>query len=722
MFMFVKKLVISAGVLLVCAGSVHAETISSRRLLEVADLTGPVISLDGSSVAFRLEQASVVRNTFDVFWYVQAMDGKSPPRRVADGGVLLHDSAGVSVPGHAVWSPDGHWIYYRALVDGQMSVWRAAADGSGAQPVTHDPADVRDFALGADGKTLKYSVGATRAAVVAAEQAEYDRGIHIDDTVPVGQGGLFRSGNINGRLETQRFRSDVPSWDRVQLLTGIPDQWKAVDLDTGKTRNLPPSERPPQPPTTSDLSKEMRKAIGMRTLESSPPWKLAVDADTGRTALLTRTGDEKGLMRKPDVQLAMLPKAGSSRMITCQPELCTGKAISSIQWRPHSDEVLFTVTDPHEGQAQSIYRWNVRTGAVSLVTQSAGMLNGGGRYEAGGCGVSSDAMVCVVAKADRPPRLERIDLATGARQVLFDPNAALALDMAKMTPSRLLRWTNAKGQEFTGQFFPARRTGRGLPPLFVNYYDCRGFLRGGMGDEWPFASLADDGISALCINQAPYRLDASERYGLGLSAVKSVVDLLASKGEIDRTRVGMGGLSFGTEVTFWTVMKSDLLTAASVTSPVMSRDYYWFGSMKGDAFFKPLRKFWQLGAQDETPERWRVLSPADNLDKIKAPILMQMPEQEYVIALDYAIPLMRDHRADLYVFPNEPHQKFQPRHKLAAYERNIDWFRYWLQGYEDPDQAKRDQYQHWREMKAARAGVLPERAGSPVAAHHHERS
>src|SRR5690348_484585 len=379
MLPFVKKIVVSAGVLLVCAGSAHAETASPRRLLEVADLTSPVISPDGSDVAFRLERASVVRNTFDVFWYVQAMDGKSPPRRIADGGVLLHDSAGVSVPGHAVWSPDGDWIYYRALVDGQMSVWRAAADGSGAEAVTHDPADVRDFALSADGKTVKYSVGATRAAVIAAEQSEYNRGIHIDDTVPVGQGGLFRSGNINGRLETQRFRSDVPSWDRVQLLTGIPDQWKAVDLDTGKERDLPFSERPPQSPTTSDLSNEMRKAIGMRTLESSPPWKLAVDADTGRIALLTRSGEETGLMRKPDVQLAMLPKAGSSRMITCQAELCTGKAISSIQWRPHSDEVLFTVTDPHEGQAQSIYRWNVRTGAVHLVAQSAGMLNGGDR-------------------------------------------------------------------------------------------------------------------------------------------------------------------------------------------------------------------------------------------------------------------------------------------------------------------------------------------------------
>jgi hypothetical protein len=266
----------------------------------------------------------------------------------------------------------------------------------------------------------------------------------------------------------------------------------------------------------------------------------------------------------------------------------------------------------------------------------------------------------------------------------------------------LLRWTDAQGQEFTGQFFPARRMGHGLPPLFVNYYDCRGFLRGGLGDEWPFASLAEDGISALCINTAPYRLDAIERYGEALSAVRSAIDLLASKGEIDRTKVGMGGLSFGSEVTMWTVMNSDLLAAASITSPEMSRNYYLFGSMRGNVFFKQLREFWQLGAPDETPKRWRLLSPAANLDKIKVPILMQTPEQEYVMALDYAIPLIHDHRADLYVFPNEPHQKFQPRHKLAAYERNLDWFRFWLQGYEDPAPTKQAQYAHWREMKKAR--------------------
>jgi hypothetical protein len=32
-------------------------------------------------------------------------------------------------------------------------------------------------------------------------------------------------------------------------------------------------------------------------------------------------------------------------------------------------------------------------------------------------------------------------------------------------------------------------------------------------------------------------------------------------------------------------------------------------------------------------------------------------------------------------------------------ERNLDWFRFWLQGYEDPDESKRPQYVRWRALR-----------------------
>ena len=683
-----------AGVLFAASVSVcHASVVSPRRLLEVADIASPTMSPDGRSVAFRVERASLARNTYDTEWYAQGL-GDPWPVRVADGGVPLRDSAGGSLPAKVVWSTDNRWIYFCALVGGKIDVWRAAADGSGAEPMTHDAADVRDFALGEGGRVLRYSVGATREEVRSAEKAEYDQGTHIDASVPIGQ-GLFRSGFVGGRMATQRF-SKV--WfDRAPLLADVPDGWSEIDLATGAKRALADSGVPAVPSPLPD-----------RFGVEGDSWKSVREPQGGRVVWLTHSGDGKGQMYRPDVLLSALPGEHAKRASKCESALCTDKAITGVQWRPGHDEVLFTVTDPKLGLAQSILRWNVETGVVHAVVQTDGLVNGG-RDPASDCGVSAETLVCVTAEADQPPRLESIDLESGKRHVLFDPNAALATDMAKV-PVRLLQWQDKQGQWFSGRFYSARRGGDGLAPLFITYYNCPGFVRGGIGDEWPLVSLAQAGISALCINRRPgYTMDAVTRYGEGLAAVESVIDLLSKEGEIDRARVGMGGLSLGGEATMWTVMKSNLLAAASVANPVVSPSYYLMSSLKGEYFFKGLQKGWGLGSPGETPERWKALSPFFQLDRIRAPILFQHSEQEYMYALDYEIPLIREHRADLYVFPNEPHQKFQPEHKLAVYERNLDWFRFWLQGYEDPAPAKRAQYVRWRVM---REPVRPESVDS----------
>lgn len=676
-----------AGVLMaagVCVG--HAQTVSPQRLLEVVDIASPTLSPDGRSVAFRTEQASVARNTHDSVWYVQGLQDAAP-KRVADGGVPLRDSAGGAVPAKVVWSPDGRWLYYRALLDGVIAVWRAAADGSGAYVVTRDAADVRDFALDAQGRVLRYRVGATRAQVMAAEQHEYAQGIRIDETVPLGQ-GLFRSGNVEGRLATQRFAG---VWfDRTGLSAEVPEHWVALDLATASTRPLAAAQVPAEEPPVSAL----------RGIDGDV-WQSVRAPQGDAVAVLSRVGNGNGQLYRPQVALSVLPDSRTRKALRCTAAACVGKAITAVQWRPGSAEVLFTITDPALGLAQSIQRWNPATGQVHAVVQGRGLINGG-RDSSTPCGASAAALVCVTAEADRPPRLERIALEDGARQVLFDPNSELAADMARATPARLLQWRDARGRQYSGQFFAARDDGAGKLPLFVTYYSCPGFVRGGVGDEWPLAALAQVGISALCINQLPgYTMDALERHGEGLAAVESAVALLSAQAGIDPKRVGMGGLSFGGAVTLWTATESNLLAAASVANPVVSPTYYLFGSMKGEPFLKGLRQMWGLGAPEQTPERWKALSPAFKLDRIRAPILFQHSEQEYLYALDYVIPLLHAQRAELYVFPNEPHQKFQPQHKLAVYARNVDWFRFWLQDYQDAAPEKAAQYARWRAIKAA---------------------
>ena len=239
-----RALMLAVMTLAVFRSPAQAQEVSPRQLLEMADFGPPVVSPDGGRVAFRIERASIERNTYDTTWYVQELMDGAEPRRVADGGVPLRDAAGISSPAVPVWSPDGRWIHYIALVDGRIDVWRAAADGSGAEPLALDAADVREFSLSDDGLQLFYRVGATREEVAAAEQAEYDNGIRIDKQVPIGQ-GLFRSINIEGRWATQRY---VGMWfGRAPLLADAPQRWKVIDLADLHRRDLPTSYRPPRP-------------------------------------------------------------------------------------------------------------------------------------------------------------------------------------------------------------------------------------------------------------------------------------------------------------------------------------------------------------------------------------------------------------------------------------------------------------------------------------------
>jgi dipeptidyl aminopeptidase/acylaminoacyl peptidase len=666
-------------------------------LLETIDLSGLAISPDGRNVAFRVEQASVERNTYETRWMVQALDDQSSARRVADGGAPLRYDVGSSINEPPQWSPDGRWIYYRALLGGEVQVWRAASDGSRAERVTQDPADIEAFTLSRDGEKLIYTVGATRAAIERAEEHEYDQGVLIDKTVPLGQ-GLFRSGFINGRLATERMTGDWMA--RAGLLADQPTHRVIVDLATLESSNA----------DTADL-RAFQDILPVTQLKAAPPGPY--DAYL-RARSPTSSGVAFAEPAGGKMTLHAVASVDDPTSVTCDAAPCRSAVVDALAWRPGRQEVVFTTFDRDRGHAQSLYDWNIQTGAVRLIARANGLINGGRPLALGeACAVAAQAAACVTASADEPPQLERIDLETGARRVLYAPNGTLAQQVGPR--ATLLVWRDSQGQTYTGQFFPAIRTGVGeRTPLFINYYTCSGYLRGGAGDEWPLASLAGAGIAALCIDEPPvdpFHLDQVARYNMALRGVRSVVALLSQRGLIDPSRVGMGGLSFGSEVVNWLAMKSDLLAAASVSSTSVTPTYYELHSLQTPGFQKMQRSVWGLGSPAESPDRWKLLSPAFNIDKIHVPLLMQMPEQEYLSALDYFVPLANAARpVELYVFPNEPHQKFQPRHQLAVYNRNLDWFRFWLQGYVDSDPLKALQYDRWEAMRSRARSVQPNRS------------
>jgi len=654
-------------------------------LLETIDLSGVTVSPDGRSVAFRQDQASVERNTYETAWFVKDLDGAGPARRIADGGTLLHDNFAIQVTTLPQWSPDGRWLYYRALIGEEVQIWRAARDASQAELVTHDAADVESFVLSADGERLIYTVRAPRAAIWRAEQDEDDRGVRIDRTVALGQ-GLVRSGFINGRLATMKLTGDY--LERGGLLDDQPLRQVVVDLKTLSSRVA----------TSEDVA-AFAGQLPVSALKAAPGSSGAADLRVRSPA-----GSQVAFVKANGVNttLSVTASQDSPTSTVCAATPCQNVRMTWLAWRPGHDEVIFSTVDRTRGRAQSLYSWDVAHGTVRLVASTDGLIGGARGFSGEPCSLSAQLAICVTASADTPPRLERFDLDTGDRQVVHDPNPSL--EAARGPRARLLRWTDEKGQIFSGWYFPPVLERPAPAPLFITYYGCPGYLRGGFGDEWPLASLAGAGIASLCVDEPavdPAHLNQPARFATALSGVRTIVDALRTEGLVDPARIGMGGLSFGSEVVLWVATHSDLLAAGSVSSTSVTPTWYRLHSLQGPSFEAPVRSIWGLGAPDETPDQWKRLSPAFNVDKIHMALLMQMSEREYLPVLDYFVPLAKAGApAELYVFPNEGHWKALPKHQLAVYERNLDWFRFWLQDYVDADPLKAAQYQRWQAMRS----------------------
>jgi hypothetical protein len=47
----------------------------------------------------------------------------------------------------------------------------------------------------------------------------------------------------------------------------------------------------------------------------------------------------------------------------------------------------------------------------------------------------------------------------------------------------------------------------------------------------------------------------------------------------------------------------------------------------------------------------------------------------------------------------DEHVLTNPAVRMASQGGSVDWFRFWLQNYEDPDPAKAEQYARWRGLR-----------------------
>ncbi len=110
----------------------------------------------------------------------------------------------------------------------------------------------------------------------------------------------------------------------------------------------------------------------------------------------------------------------------------------------------------------------------------------------------------------------------------------------------------------------------------------------------------------------------------------------------------------------------------------------------------------------DTEGLYKVISPALNADQIDTPLLIQAADNEFRSSLMLYSSMVKESKAvEMIIFTGEGHQPSQPIHKITIGQRNVDWFRFWLQGYEDPSASKVAQYARWHKFRKLRDAEQP---------------
>ena len=176
-------------------------------------------------------------------------------------------------------------------------------------------------------------------------------------------------------------------------------------------------------------------------------------------------------------------------------------------------------------------------------------------------------------------------------------------------------------------------------------------------------------------------------------------------GVADPRRVGLTGLSNGSSVAQFTLLHSHVFSIAAVGT--CCDEPYVTTVLDGPAFTAQMHRYGYPSLLEDGKAFWAKVSIPMNAAGFNTPLLMQLPEHEYLGALEsYTALKLSGKPVDMYVFPDDYHVLFQPAHRLAAYHRVVDWFDFWFNDRLDPTPENTEQYQVWQGLRASATKTL----------------
>jgi len=298
----------------------------------------------------------------------------------------------------------------------------------------------------------------------------------------------------------------------------------------------------------------------------------------------------------------------------------------------------------------------------------------------------------------------------GKEQLLWDPNPQLS---GRSLPNgTLFTWTDSSNYAWhAALLLPNTPMPAHGYPLVIQTHGLSNpheFLAdGSYTTGFAAMPLASSGIAVL---QMEDRSDRHVRPAAGeaddaVRGFESAIATLDQKGLIDRNHVGIIGFSR----THWYVEKAleqspQLYKAATLIDGIDQS--YVSAMLFGPGMVINSRDHESANSAQPWGDGLRVWlqrAAGFNLDKLTTPLRLEAIGKASILGEweTYAV-LHQLHRpVDFVEIPEGQHILQKPLERYWSQQGDVDWFRFWLQGYKRPDAEDKSQYPRWTEMEGA---------------------
>lgn len=339
--------------------------------------------------------------------------------------------------------------------------------------------------------------------------------------------------------------------------------------------------------------------------------------------------------------------------------------------------------------------------------------------------VATSLALDIAEGMNQPPELRGHDRTTGAAKIFTDLNPQL--QMTTLGHEETFSWKDRQGRVFTGGLvYPPdfRKGARYAVVLQVNDFSPSEFLTDGargMSTAYAARPIANRGMLVLQLPAVPvtaspvsgtfdWEVDSeNQRFN---AMIEGAIDALDNASLIDRARVGLIGFSRGGMNTLHAITFSKYPIAAATIAHGIQTTPWGYAVLAGSPF--PLGMYAMEG-QDvigapfwaDGIKVWMERSPAFHLDRIRSAVRFEHIAGGVAEYWDTFANLKRHQRAvEMIHLPFAVHQLEPPAVRYTSQQGNVDWYAFWLLGEEDPDPAKRDQYERWRKLKVLQDRVV----------------